>query len=120
VTPRTNPPMNAPSARYHASIPANTNGMIRREPGKYARYASGVPGGPRNPLGARALYLFQNGEDTLYRIHGACEPQYLGKQVSSGCIRLLDQDVIHLHDQVRDGVPVRVLTAPESLGGRIY
>ena len=58
---------------------------------------------------ARALYLFQNGEDTLCRIHGACKPQCFGKAVSSGCIRLLDQDVIDLHGRVRHGVSVRVL-----------
>ena len=71
----------------------------------------GMDPGPGNPLGARALYLFQNGQDTLYRIHGACEPQYVGKNVSSGCIRLLDQDVIDLHDRVRDGVSVIVLAS---------
>jgi lipoprotein-anchoring transpeptidase ErfK/SrfK len=69
----------------------------------------GMDSGPGNPLGARSLYLFQNDVDTLYRIHGACEPEYLGKAVSSGCIRLLDQDAIDLHDQVRDGIQVRVL-----------
>lgn len=62
--------------------------------------------GPGNPLGARALYLFQNGKDTLYRIDGVREPEYPGKAVLSGCVRLLDQDVIHLHDRVRDGVKV--------------
>lgn len=85
--------------------------MIARRP-EFAPYSvanGGMPPGPGNPLGARALYLFQNGQDTLYRIHGACEPEYLGKAVSSGCIRLLDQDVIDLHDQVRDGVKVVVL-----------
>ena len=70
-----------------------------------------MPGGPGNPLGARALYLFQNGKDTLYRIHGACEPKYLGKSVSSGCIRMLDQDVIDLHDRVQDGAKVIVLAS---------
>jgi len=93
--------------------------MIARRP-EFAPYSvanGGMPGGPGNPLGARALYLFQNGEDTLYRIHGACEPQYLGRAVSSGCIRMLDQDVIDLHDRVRDGAPVLVLKSlkPEGL-----
>lgn len=64
----------------------------------------GMDPGPGNPFGARALYLFLNGADTLYRKHGACEPEYLGKAVSSGCIRLLDQDVIYLHRRVRHGV----------------
>ncbi len=53
-----------------------------------AKWANGMPGGPENPLGARALYLFANGEDTLYRIHGTNEPKSIGKAVSSGCIRL--------------------------------
>ncbi|GGL59229.1 L,D-transpeptidase [Wenxinia marina] len=85
--------------------------MIERRP-EFAPYSvanGGMDPGPGNPLGARALYLFQNGEDTLYRIHGACEPQYVGKAVSSGCVRMLDQDVIDLHDRVRDGVTVTVL-----------
>ncbi|MFT4151479.1 MAG: L,D-transpeptidase [Paracoccaceae bacterium] len=95
--------------------------MIARRP-EFAPYSvanGGMPGGPGNPLGARALYLFQNGEDTLYRIHGGCEPEYLGKAVSSGCIRLLDQDIIDLHDRVRDGVKVTVLKSlvPAGLAG---
>ena len=87
--------------------------MIARRP-EFAPYSvanGGMDPGPGNPLGARALYLFQGGQDTLYRIHGACEPRYLGKAVSSGCIRLLDQDVIDLHDRVRDGVKVVVLVS---------
>lgn len=87
--------------------------MIARRP-EFAPYSvanGGMPPGPGNPLGARALYLFQNGKDTLYRIHGACEPHYLGKAVSSGCIRLLDQDVIDLFDRATHGAKVRVLSA---------
>ncbi|GLS88868.1 hypothetical protein GCM10010873_38420 [Cypionkella aquatica] len=87
--------------------------MIARRP-EFAPYSvanGGMPGGPGNPLGARALYLFQNGQDTLYRIHGACEPKYLGKAVSSGCIRMLDQDVIDLHDRVQDGGKVVVMAS---------
>ena len=85
--------------------------MRRPELAPYTVAKGGMPGGPGNPLGARALYLFQNGEDTLYRIHGACEPQYLGKAVSSGCIRLLDQDIIDLERRARQGASVRVLPA---------
>ena len=87
--------------------------MITRRP-EFAPYSvanGGMPGGPGNPLGARALYLFQNRQDTLYRIHGACEPKYLGKSVSSGCIRMLNQDVIDLHDRVQDGCKVVVLAS---------
>jgi lipoprotein-anchoring transpeptidase ErfK/SrfK len=69
----------------------------------------GVPGGPRNPLGARALYLWQNSKDTLYRIHGTLEPQTIGRSVSSGCIRMINQDVIYLYDQVSIGTRVVVL-----------
>ena len=66
--------------------------------------------------GARALYLFQNGLDTLYRIHGDASPRELGRAVSSGCIRMLDQDVIHLHARTVHGasVIVRSSTAPNG------
>lgn len=85
--------------------------MIARRPelAPYSVENGGMAPGPGNPLGARALYLFQNGKDTLYRIHGACEPQFLGKPVSSGCIRLLDQDAIDLHRRAPHGATVRVL-----------
>ena len=93
--------------------------MIARQPElePYSVANGGMAPGPGNPLGARALYLFQNGEDTLYRIHGACEPEYLGKAVSSGCVRLLDQDAIDLYRRARHGATVRVLpsTMPASL-----
>ena len=95
--------------------------MIARRP-EFAPYSvanGGMPGGPGNPLGARALYLFQNGQDTLYRIHGACEPKYLGKAVSSGCIRLLDQDIIDLHRRARHGARVRVLPAEAPAALRV-
>ncbi len=85
--------------------------MAERQPelAPYTVSNGGMDPGPGNPLGARAIYLFQNGEDTLYRIHGGCEPAYLGKAVSSGCIRMLDQDAIDLFDRIGTGVPVRVL-----------
>lgn len=87
--------------------------MIVRDPSlePYSVANGGMDPGPGNPLGARALYLFQNGRDTLYRIHGACEPEYLGKSVSAGCVRLLDHDVIDLHERVRHHAPVTVLPA---------
>jgi hypothetical protein len=71
-----------------------------------------MPGGSDNPLGARALYLFQNGRDTLYRIHGTNEPRSIGQAVSSGCIRLLNADVIDLYDRVPVGT--RVVVVPAS------
>jgi lipoprotein-anchoring transpeptidase ErfK/SrfK len=71
----------------------------------------GMAGGPHNPLGARALYLWQGGKDTLYRIHGTNEPWTIGTSTSSGCIRLLNQDAIHLYDRTPVGTPVVVLPA---------
>jgi lipoprotein-anchoring transpeptidase ErfK/SrfK len=68
-----------------------------------------VPGGPNNPLGARALYLYQNGRDTLYRIHGTNEPQTIGLSVSSGCIRIINVEVIDLYRRVPVGTKVVVL-----------
>lgn len=86
-----------------------TPDMIRREPKRYGPLAGGMEPGPKNPLGARALYLFKNGEDTLYRIHGTNEDWSIGRSMSSGCIRMLNQDVIDLHRRVRDGTRVVVL-----------
>ena len=75
------------------------------------KYANGMEGGPSNPLGARALYLYKGGRDTLYRIHGTNEPQSIGRAVSSGCIRMLNADVIDLYDRVPIGTRVVVLPA---------
>lgn len=82
--------------------------MVARDP-LAARWADGMPGGPTNPLGARALYLFQGKVDTLYRIHGTNDPRSIGKAVSSGCIRLLNVDVADLYERVPPGTPVIVL-----------
>jgi lipoprotein-anchoring transpeptidase ErfK/SrfK len=68
-----------------------------------------VSGGPHNPMGARALYLFANGKDTLFRIHGTNQPEYIGSAISSGCIRLTNEDVIDLYNRVKIGNPVVVL-----------
>ena len=70
----------------------------------------GMPGGPRNPLGARAMYLWQNNKDTLYRIHGTVEPETIGTNVSSGCIRMINQDVMDLYSRGPVGAKVVVLT----------
>lgn len=86
-----------------------TPDMIAREPDRYGPLANGMEPGPTNPLGARALYLFKDGQDTLYRIHGTNEDWSIGKAVSSGCIRMLNQDVIDLHSRVLDGTRVVVL-----------
>ncbi len=86
-----------------------TRNMIRREPEKYARFAGGMAGGPNNPLGARALYLYRNGRDTLYRIHGTNEPWTIGRAVSNGCVGLVNEHVEDLYDRVPVGTRVIVL-----------
>jgi lipoprotein-anchoring transpeptidase ErfK/SrfK len=68
-----------------------------------------VEGGPRNPLGARGLYLFDGNKDTLFRIHGTNQPELIGEAISSGCIRMTNEDVIELYDKVKIGTPVVVL-----------
>ena len=68
-----------------------------------------MPGGPKNPLGARALYLWQGNADTLYRIHGTNQAWSIGKAVSSGCIRMRNEDVMDLYDRVPVGAKVKVL-----------
>jgi lipoprotein-anchoring transpeptidase ErfK/SrfK len=70
-----------------------------------------VEGGPANPMGARALYLFQGSKDTLFRIHGTNQPEYIGEAISSGCIRMTNEDVIDLYKRVKVGTPVVVLNS---------
>jgi lipoprotein-anchoring transpeptidase ErfK/SrfK len=86
-----------------------TQNMIRREPKKYARYAGGGPGGPKNPLGARALYLYKGKRDTYFRIHGTTQPSSIGRSVSSGCIRMINEHVKDLYERVPVGTRVVVL-----------
>jgi lipoprotein-anchoring transpeptidase ErfK/SrfK len=86
--------------------------MIRRQP-ELEEFAEGMPGG-LNPLGARAMYLYQGDRDTLYRIHGTNEPESIGTRVSSGCIRLINQDVIDLCDRVHIGSKVVVRASDVS------
>ncbi len=71
----------------------------------------GVPGGSRSPLGARAMYLFGDGRDLGYRIHGTTEPETIGTNVSSGCIRMVNQDIAHLYTRAQIGTRVVVLAA---------
>ncbi|MGJ8623483.1 MAG: L,D-transpeptidase [Yoonia sp.] len=97
--------------------------MIARKPelAPYSVANGGMDAGPGNPLGARALYLFQNGIDTLYRIHGDASARELGHAVSSGCIRMLNQDVIHLYDRAIHGADVIVLPSIKPAGlGALY
>jgi lipoprotein-anchoring transpeptidase ErfK/SrfK len=85
-----------------------TPNMIERDP-KLAVHAAGMAPGLDNPLGARALYLFEGGRDTLYRVHGTNEPHSIGRAMSSGCIRLFNQDIIDLYDRTAIGTRVVVL-----------
>ena len=89
--------------------------MVARDPEVRSQLVAtsrgqGVPGGPTSPLGARAMYLFADGGDTGYRIHGTTEPETIGTDVSSGCIRMVNQDVIHLYQRVPEGTQVIVLS----------
>ena len=88
-----------------------TPNMIRRDPEKNLRFAGGVPGGPNNPLGARAIYLYRSGNDTHFRIHGTNQPQTIGYAMSSGCVRMMNHDVIDLYERVNVGDRVVVLQA---------
>jgi lipoprotein-anchoring transpeptidase ErfK/SrfK len=81
--------------------------MIEARP-DYAAFSDGVAGGPENPLGSRALYLYDGDLDTLYRIHGTNEPWTIGLAVSSGCIRMMNEDVEDLFDRVGLGAAVIV------------
>lgn len=91
-----------------------TANMIRREP-RYRQYAGGMPGGPNNPLGARALYLYRRGNDTMFRIHGTNQPSSIGHAMSSGCIRMLNHDVIDLYERVPVGAQVVVIQASSKV-----
>jgi lipoprotein-anchoring transpeptidase ErfK/SrfK len=85
-----------------------TENMIAAIP-RYRAYAGGMPGGIENPLGARALYLYRDGRDTYFRLHGTAEPESIGGAVSSGCIRLFNHDIIDLYNRVPTGTHVTVM-----------
>jgi lipoprotein-anchoring transpeptidase ErfK/SrfK len=88
--------------------------MVARDPNA-RKWASGQPGGPDNPLGARALYLYEGDQDTIYRIHGTPEPWTIGLDVSSGCIRMNNDDIVDLHSRVKVGAKVIVLMQGAAL-----
>ena len=99
--------------------------MMERDP-YAAQFPDGMDGGPRNPLGSRAMYLFEGKcnegnvrtaacRDTLYRLHATNEPMSIGQAVSSGCIRMWNQDIIDLYNRVALGTKVVVLGAPEGM-----
>ena len=93
--------------------------MIARKP-ELAKWEKGQPGGPTNPLGARAIYLLSNGIDYGYRIHGTPEWNSIGRNASSGCIRMINQDVMDLYSRVQGGEKVIVLTASGEMPKGLY
>lgn len=93
-----------------------TKSMIEREPEAFEKYADGVDGGPRNPLGSRALYLYVGNRDTYLRIHGTTAPRSIGGRASSGCVRMVMAHIIGLYDEVATGstahlYPAETITA---------
>jgi len=88
--------------------------MIERQP-ELAKFRNGQPPGLDNPLGARALYIFQGNRDTLYRLHGTNEYWTIGRSISSGCIRLFNQDIIDLYNRVPMGAPIVVIPDPRTI-----
>jgi len=86
-----------------------TDNMMAAIP-QYRKFAGGMDGGPNNPLGPRALYLYRGGRDTNFRLHGTIEPETIGQPVSSGCIRLFNQDIIDLYERVPVGAKVVVIS----------
>ena len=86
-----------------------TKEMIERSPEKYAQYAEGMDGGPNNPLGARAIYLYEGNKDTYLRIHGTTQPWTIGTAASNGCFRMVNEHVIDLFGRVGVGTKVTVL-----------
>ena len=91
-----------------------TANMIRTEPEIYEPFRRGIPGGLRSPLGSRALYLFRNGRDTYYRIHGTNDLDSVGNSGSAGCIRMFNQDIIQLYEEIKLGTKVWVRDEAES------
>lgn len=83
-----------------------TKAMIAREPHIYQKHAAGMPGGPENPLGARALYLYSGNRDSLLRIHGTPQPHSMGTRQSNGCVRMINAHAIDLYDRVPNGTRV--------------
>lgn len=92
-----------------------TANMVRTRPDLYAQYAGGLPGGLENPLGARAMYLYRGGRDSMFRIHGTIQNASIGHATSAGCIRLFNQDAMDLFERVEMGARVKVRSLEESL-----
>lgn len=92
-----------------------TANMLRREPEVYGPFRNGVPGGLASPMGARALYLYRNGRDTFFRIHGTNDLGSIGNSGSAGCIRLFNHDMIDLYNRVPIGTRVVMRSFDESV-----
>ncbi|MFV0410543.1 MAG: L,D-transpeptidase [Paracoccus sp. (in: a-proteobacteria)] len=91
-----------------------TSNMVASQPELYGSLKGGMAGGPDNPLGSRALYLYQGGRDTYYRIHGTLDASSIGKATSAGCIRMFNQDIMDLFNRVPNGTRVHVRSLSES------
>ncbi|MDP2734225.1 MAG: L,D-transpeptidase, partial [Hoeflea sp.] len=91
--------------------------MIARERAKGRKIPAYMKGGPNNPLGARALYLYKGGRDTIFRIHGTNQPWTIGQNMSSGCIRMMNEDVKHLYKRAGVGSKVIVI-GPNGKGAK--
>ena len=91
-----------------------TQNMLATQPEMYGQYADGLEGGIGNPLGARALYLFRGGKDTMYRIHGTNDASSIGTATSAGCIRLFNQDILDLCDRIPPNTRVVVLNEVQA------
>lgn len=96
-----------------------TDDMLAANPEHYGPSVDGVEGGLENPMGARALYIHNRGGDTYYRIHGTPDPQSIGTASSAGCIRLFNQDIIHLAERTDSMAKVIVLTRAQSGQGTV-
>ena len=92
-----------------------TANMLRTEPEVYGDFRGGIPGGLRSPLGSRALYLYRGGRDTFYRIHGTNDLESIGNSGSAGCIRMFNQDIIHLYNEIEVPMKVHIRSEAESL-----
>ncbi|MFX0541501.1 L,D-transpeptidase [Roseovarius sp. S4756] len=95
-----------------------TKAMIKRDPQIYAQHADGMDGGPNNPLGSRAFYLFVGNRDTYLRIHGSPQPRSIGGRASSGCVRMVMAHIIGLYDHVQTGSTAHLYPAEDRLAAR--
>ena len=95
-----------------------TDDMIERDPAAFERFKDGMDGGPRNPLGSRAFYLFVGNRDTYLRIHGTPYPKSIGGRASSGCVRMVMAHIIDLYEQVNEGATAYLYPPEGHLSAR--